>query len=631
MSRNVSNSLVKPNCRKWHWDVVADNALQDTVFSDILSEISNNASVKDSSMRWFTDRNGIERVFSLPEKGRSMSQSVKRNNEVQIGLSTAISQRIAIAVAKFKLPLEELAEKLRCLDLSGLTQEDLQPLAQSVLTTEVVEAIQKCLKDGMTPQDFREQERAVIQLIQIPRVVKRCRLLLGSFELASQMKLVSQSCEVITKACKETRESSRLRHLLRRILQWGNFVNYGAESSEQFEASGFTVSSMSKLADYKCPKDTSLNGLQFVLCNMIEYEPQIGMDRLSSDLPSLPAAAALTSSDVNDHIMTCWRGMQMIQEEKVMFQKESPDKPLPKLFMECEHTTTGFESMLQSTTDLALSTCMYFAHAVKPVKRDDGPSCFCSIQQVLAPLERLRKMVDSITKEIKTNSDKFKKLIVRESDGSGLDKFVAIEALRRKETSLTKFGSNPPISTDNKSNTKLANGDNNSALPPLSNTSTNPYERAVCLKTGSASDVVLVGLQDAVEKEEPVSLNKEQSWFKYDKARKVKDFEDDTYKFSSSNLASMAKKGNDTTTMNDTTAAEISKVTPIADGAAATFSRRVTPPQQPLATKINEEPPSSSPKVAPLLRSKSSRIRRAFTAPLSTIGGIFRRNGRRDG
>lgn len=110
---------------------------------------------------------------------------------------------------------------------------------------------------------------------------------------------INKDLDIYDKAVKEVRSSIRLRSLLKAVLKWGNYVNYGINDNEDLVALGFTLSSVLKLSEFKSSIDSKITSLHYITVTLCMYLPNLNMNLLENDLLSVLTASKMSSESID--------------------------------------------------------------------------------------------------------------------------------------------------------------------------------------------------------------------------------------------------------------------------------------------------------------------------------------------
>eukprot|EP00922_Rhytidocystis_sp_ex-Travisia-forbesii_P052003 GHVS01077186.1.p1 GENE.GHVS01077186.1~~GHVS01077186.1.p1 ORF type:complete len:815 (-),score=155.46 GHVS01077186.1:241-2397(-) len=476
----VSNNN-KPSIRKLHWVTLDDSKIGGTIFDDIANELKytdnvvtaktnvvtscsllptaatgggRKKSVGPLGFCWLADKQAVERVFSQKQKHGKSKYVISalnvagRSGRVKV-IDARTSQRVAIAMSKFKMPVETLVEKLTNYDSSGLEHDDLDPMLQTVLSAEVVNRFKSALAKGYHEDDFRQEEKSILPLMRLARPTEQCRLLLIDLAMPHELEMLERSCDVLKKACNEARNCEKLRAVMRAVLVWGNFVNFGCDSFVEMRAKGFALTTLTKMSEYRSPSNSKMTALHFVVANVISADPELHLDELSAELPSLPAAAAMAPSFLADSLKTINEEIAVVREEVFMQQKgeqqhEGDDNVVvvevsrrPDLFVRIEQQISKLEDTLSRTVKELQSICGYFGIETEHVDADHQTASssssgsanplppllllpsFPPFQEVFKPLDSFRKAIASCLRQIQMDPAAYEEVLVGGGEGLG--------------------------------------------------------------------------------------------------------------------------------------------------------------------------------------------------------------------
>eukprot|EP00922_Rhytidocystis_sp_ex-Travisia-forbesii_P052005 GHVS01077188.1.p1 GENE.GHVS01077188.1~~GHVS01077188.1.p1 ORF type:complete len:805 (-),score=137.19 GHVS01077188.1:343-2469(-) len=495
----VSNNN-KPSIRKLHWVTLDDSKIGGTIFDDIANELKytdnvvtaktnvvtscsllptaatgggRKKSVGPLGFCWLADKQAVERVFSQKQKHGKSKYVISalnvagRSGRVKV-IDARTSQRVAIAMSKFKMPVETLVEKLTNYDSSGLEHDDLDPMLQTVLSAEVVNRFKSALAKGYHEDDFRQEEKSILPLMRLARPTEQCRLLLIDLAMPHELEMLERSCDVLKKACNEARNCEKLRAVMRAVLVWGNFVNFGCDSFVEMRAKGFALTTLTKMSEYRSPSNSKMTALHFVVANAVSADPELHLEELSAELPSLPAAAAMAPSFLIDSVKKINEELTILKLEEEEFRrrrrKEEGDEGenngvvvvLPDLFARVDSRTSQLQDTLSSTVKALESICGYFGIETDDPVGADQPSrtassnsplpavfsmpSFPPFHEVLKPLESFRRAIEGCLRQIQLDPGAYEEVLVEGGEGLG----HLVTAQRRPMRSVCGGTATPP-------------------------------------------------------------------------------------------------------------------------------------------------------------------------------------------
>ncbi|SCN63132.1 formin 2, putative [Plasmodium chabaudi adami] len=281
---------------KLHWQLLPTHKIEGTVFNEIKSQ-----EVKYNLI----DTKTVHKLFSrIKQEKKVVKKSVedkKKSNEEKLitVLDRTRAQNIGILL-RFPMSTQEIVDKINVFDLENINTEFLQKVLHILPTKEESDGILEKLKgEGVNEESFRDVERKLIPFIHSNKFQSKIEICLFSLKYDKIINDINKDLDTYDQAIKEARSSSRLRSLLKAVLKWGNYVNYGINDNQDLVALGFTLSSVLKLTEFKASLDSSITSLHYITVSLCISLPNLNMNHLENDLQSVLLASKMSSESVD--------------------------------------------------------------------------------------------------------------------------------------------------------------------------------------------------------------------------------------------------------------------------------------------------------------------------------------------
>ncbi|ETB61671.1 hypothetical protein YYC_01515 [Plasmodium yoelii 17X] len=281
---------------KLHWQLLPTHKIEGTVFNEIKTQ-----EVKYNLI----DTKTVHKLFSrIKQEKKVVKKSVedkKKSNEEKLitVLDRTRAQNIGILL-RFPISTQEIVNKINVFDLENINTEFLQKVLHILPTKEENDGILEKLKgEGVNEESFRDVERKLIPFIHSNKFQCKIEICLFSLKYDKIINDINKDLDTYDKAIKEARSSTRLRSLLKAVLKWGNYVNYGINDNQDLVALGFTLSSVLKLTEFKASLDSSITSLHYITVSLCISLPNLNMNHLENDLHSVLLASKMSSESVD--------------------------------------------------------------------------------------------------------------------------------------------------------------------------------------------------------------------------------------------------------------------------------------------------------------------------------------------
>jgi dishevelled associated activator of morphogenesis len=290
-----------PLGRKLHWKPLRN--VESTIWATLEHE------PVSSSLTKMTDFSGLKSVFDDTE-----SVSQRKNSLAKIGgpagnpanhvvtlLEGKRAQNIGVVVAR--VPIELLTTRLTSLDTDSLSIENLERI-KMILPTEEETMIFTQFKGEIG--SLRDIEQKVIGLFKLPRLSQRIKFCLVSLQLPATMSEVVSEIELLRKCASQVRQSKKLKKVLHVVLMLGNYLNRG-------ETRGFSIESLSKLAEFKSSSDPGITTMHFLAARLLATDSSL--TELIEEMPTLREVNRVTPESISQGVLVARNDAESIRNE----------------------------------------------------------------------------------------------------------------------------------------------------------------------------------------------------------------------------------------------------------------------------------------------------------------------------
>ena len=268
MSKGASGDKILasggPKLLGLHWEPLADDKLQDSVWSNVDPNVSALPTEELTGLvSMFERKNTTNKRQSVNEnEGSNQGHSSKKRkgaNPTHIDMSR--STNIAIGLASFKnrgMGPKQLADAVEKVQISILSAEDLLRL-QEILPTD--SEIKILSGQGITYEDLHESEKCLYQLSKVKDLKPKVQSMLFMSTCSQTILHLGSDLAILRESCGQVLLSRGLQEVMKCILAIGNAMNEGTWKGG---ASGFRLSALSKLHQTKA-NDGSTTVLDYLI------------------------------------------------------------------------------------------------------------------------------------------------------------------------------------------------------------------------------------------------------------------------------------------------------------------------------------------------------------------------------
>ncbi|KJP87225.1 hypothetical protein AK88_03142 [Plasmodium fragile] len=297
---------------KLHWQLLPTHKIEGTVFNEIKTQ---------EAKYTLIDTKAVHKLFARVKAEKKIvkksTEEKKKSNEEKLitVLDRTRAQNIGILL-RFPMSTQEIVQKISVFDLENMSTEFLQKVLHILPTKEESDSIlQKLEHENVKEEHFRDVERKLIPFVYMDKCQCKIEICLFSLKYEKMINEINKDLDVYDEAVKEVRSSIRLRSLLKAVLKWGNYVNYGVNDNEDLVALGFTLSSVLKLTEFKSSIDNTITSLHYITVSLCTYLPNLNMNLLENDLNSVSVASKMSSETVDILLASIDKDINYIGEQ----------------------------------------------------------------------------------------------------------------------------------------------------------------------------------------------------------------------------------------------------------------------------------------------------------------------------
>jgi hypothetical protein len=180
--------------------------------------------------------------------------------------------------------MSELARGIREVDVEGMGGRDNAESVHfvcSIITPAMLEVVREY--DGDEALLDKAEEFIRHCLVPTPQALQRVQVAVGVADLEDSLALVTERCQLIQEACREIKESVRLRSLLRDVIvPLGNRLNAGSKVGE---AAGVRIDTLTTLVRTKASSGQSF--LRFIVEGLMTSDEGVELLHVVDDCPKV--------------------------------------------------------------------------------------------------------------------------------------------------------------------------------------------------------------------------------------------------------------------------------------------------------------------------------------------------------
>ena len=338
---------IKPGCqmRQLHWGKIPDGKIKGTMWDGDLSE--DNVKIDKDELEKFFAAAQAKTSSSAAEGGEGGEGKGKsKKAEVVTLVDPKTANNTAIALSRFKLTPQQIAEALLAGDEQQLNVDTLSSLQGILPSAEEVELCQGF--DGPREQ-LGKAEQFFLAIASVPRYTIRtkCMLVRGSYaERATELKL---KIEDVAEAVTEVRTSKSLKLVLEHALAIGNYLNGGTNKGAAW---GFKIDSLNKLIGTKtCDGKSTL--LHYLARKLADLD---AVDGLFDELIHVEGAARVEWKDCAGELSSIGAALKQVETQVKLDKNPSFTQSMgafhKRAKTELEQITAAKEKADKAVTDL---------------------------------------------------------------------------------------------------------------------------------------------------------------------------------------------------------------------------------------------------------------------------------------
>jgi len=278
--------------KRLHWNTIDKKRLQkgNNIWSTLTEEGTESVVIDDTEFdSLFVDKN-VD-ANNAGKAGVETSNEKKNDKSKLSAIDGKRAMNCAIALARIKVPYDDIASSLRQLKGGNFTADQLISLCEFLPTDEEARNLKHFLSTNSNDTSrLGEADKFMLQMMNVERCGERfnCLALQKNYEVAE--KSIREQVAVTERACDDVKKSSSLKKILSVVLKLGNKLNAGSS-----EVAAFSLDSLIKLKDAKA-FDKKTTVMHFLVRLLERHDP----DTLSfrKDLSNISDASTISSSSI---------------------------------------------------------------------------------------------------------------------------------------------------------------------------------------------------------------------------------------------------------------------------------------------------------------------------------------------
>ncbi|CRG97758.1 formin 2, putative [Plasmodium gallinaceum] len=410
---------------KLHWQLLPTHKIEGTVFNEIKhQEIKYNLIDTKAVHKLFARVKSEKKII----KKKEMEEKKKNPDEKLITvLDRNRAQNIGILL-RFPMSTQEIVDKINVFDLEDMSIEFLQKVLHILPTKEESDGILKKLQnENIKPENFRDVERKLIPFVNLDKCRPKIEISLFSLKYEKMINEIKNDLFVYDKAVKEVRSSVRLRSLLKAVLKWGNYVNYGINDNEDLVALGFTLSSVLKLSEFKSSVDSSITSLHYITVTLCMYLPSLNMNWLENDLGTVLVASKMSSEAVDILLISLDKEINFIKTQLKSNYEGIFKEKMEIILEDSEKKFLKVQNMYEETKKCVYELSIYLGEDM--AKNGNLENIFIILSSI----------VDNFTKCYKDILSNPKKYSILLNDPNLLDDYYSVFSKKKNNSKLSNI------------------------------------------------------------------------------------------------------------------------------------------------------------------------------------------------
>ncbi|KAI8811984.1 hypothetical protein BJ742DRAFT_76087 [Cladochytrium replicatum] len=302
---------VKP-MKPLQWNKVKENLVPNSIWKELAVETYNESdgdpsslglNVKMISEMFGKDETKIKAATVSPVPAKKIKKSLLEPKRAK-----AIA--IMLAVLKQQIGLDTLRDEILGAELTLINEEQLRMLQMNAPTKFEVEQV---LNFEGEISELGEAEQFIYAVADLKRLPQRLTSMMFKMRFIPEIEEITTDLDNVLNACKEVRDSRRLRRVLQKVLVVGNYLN---GSSFRGNAFGFQMDALLKLKEVKTNGQDKLNPtlLHFIV-RQIQFDDPDALI-FWRDMPHVETASSVMFGKVSGSVEALRQGWRQIIKEK---------------------------------------------------------------------------------------------------------------------------------------------------------------------------------------------------------------------------------------------------------------------------------------------------------------------------
>ncbi|GMH81471.1 hypothetical protein TrST_g12021 [Triparma strigata] len=307
-----------PKMKKLHWETIGNT--DGTIWGELnKGEEGGSMDVADASALFPDLKDNFEIAKAKP---KSQDTQKKRNSVVSL-VDGKRSQNMNIMLAQFgRKEFTDIARAITQLDDEFVGLAGITSIIDFIPEPDEINAIKGYINSGKDPENLGKAERFILAIHNVPWLKQRLLAMQAKCTFYDALDHLEEDIDIITKASKETKGSTKFRDLLGIILKLGNELNKGTAKGE---AAGFKMSGLIKLTETKSNKGDTL--LDYVVNRIVDpVHDMREILHVVNDFPHVNAASRKSFGTLKAATSKLSNMVKMVENalKKIEEEMESP-------------------------------------------------------------------------------------------------------------------------------------------------------------------------------------------------------------------------------------------------------------------------------------------------------------------
>ncbi|ORM40331.1 Formin-like protein [Babesia sp. Xinjiang] len=278
---------------KLHWKPLNTNTVKGTIFEHLPRPSVENKMFDSTVAKKLFSKTPVKRQETLK------APEVKRKLVLTI-LDPKRAQNVGIIL---RFPKEsDFDELLECLDTLTLDNQlvnvdNIFKIQSALPQGPELESFTAAVQSGANFAEYRDVEQKIFKIIAKEHMEHKVKVAYFSLNYKSLLELVDNQLGVFERANKQVDSNEFLPIVMGGILQYGNFVNHGDDST--VKTVGFSLSSASKLIDIKSA-DNMLSSMHYLVVNLIVKFPDLDFSTFDKSLSHVIEAEKISANGIEE-------------------------------------------------------------------------------------------------------------------------------------------------------------------------------------------------------------------------------------------------------------------------------------------------------------------------------------------